>query len=141
MKQIVYGLEEINSVVEFLFKNLQTCNIITFTGPLGAGKTTLVRALLERCGIQGIITSPTFNYVNVYKNGKGHTFYHFDLYRIKSINDFLASGFDEYLHMPDSFVFIEWPEIIMPLLKHSACQVIIEYFDEERILTFKTKTD
>ncbi len=131
-KKIVYGIEELDNVVEQLVQQLETCKVMTFTGSLGAGKTTLVRALLRKCGVEGTITSPTFTYVNLYENDKDQTFYHFDCYRIQSLDDFMGQGFDEYLYQPNSWVFIEWPEIVMPLLTHDVCHVQLDYHDEKR---------
>lgn len=131
--KVIYSLDQVPHVVEKLFALLATYKVITFTGPLGAGKTTLTRLLLQRCGvIADVITSPTFTYVNVYENAQGQTFYHFDCYRIKTLDEFKAAGFDEYLYQPKSFVFIEWPEIIMPILTHQACHVVIDYEGDKR---------
>ena len=116
------------ALVAAQLKNLMDhCQVFTFTGPLGAGKTTLVSELLRQTGIKGPITSPTFTYVNEYENEQGKRFYHFDLYRVKSLAEFLSSGFDEYLYAPASWALIEWPEVISPLLNHAVCQVSLEY--------------
>ena len=133
--KIIYGIDEIPSVVEKLYVLLATCKVMTFTGPLGAGKTTLTRLLLQRCGVPDLITSPTFTYVNVYENKQGQTFYHFDCYRIKTTEDFKAAGFDEYLYQPQSIAFIEWPEVVMPILTHDVCHVTIEYEGDKRSIT------
>jgi len=88
--------------------------------------TTIIRELLRSWGVKAPITSPTFNYVNAYQNAKGEHFYHFDLYRIESLEEFVESGFDEYLYAPDSWVLIEWPDVIEALLKEHVCAVSIE---------------
>lgn len=156
---ILYGLDEIEQVADYLYSLKDQCVIYTFTGSLGAGKTTLVQALLRRFGVTGPIASPTFTYVNIYtgltdqalgKTGApeeavaktglseaavaktGQKMYHFDLYRLPSINAFIASGFDEYLYQPRSYTFIEWPEIIEPLLHDRVCRVSLEYEDLEK---------
>lgn len=126
-KEITYTLDTVDTVIAALLHVMKHAHIITFTGQLGAGKTTLVRTLLRACGIEETITSPTFTYVNVYTNQSGVTFYHFDLYRIETLDDFLKAGFDEYLHQPNSYVFIEWPAIIMPLLTNHVCHCEISY--------------
>jgi len=132
---IVYNLQSIDEVVEQLYKHLATHSIMTFTGPLGAGKTALVKCLLARCGVTDVVTSPTFAYMAAYSNAQQETFYHFDLYRMKSLKDFQHAGFDEYLYVPRSWALIEWPEIIMPLLTHSVCHVVLDYVSfEERSL-------
>ncbi len=104
---------------------------MTFTGSLGAGKTTLIQELLRQCGIQERVTSPTFAYFNQYRSQE-KTFFHFDLYRINSLNDFCAAGFDEYLSMPQSYTLIEWPEHIMPLLKEKVCHVYLDYHKDSK---------
>jgi tRNA threonylcarbamoyladenosine biosynthesis protein TsaE len=136
-KTILYGMHDIDQVVEVLYGLLQTYSVITFTGSLGAGKTTLVRSLLQRCGVKDLITSPTFTYVNVYENSQGQTFYHFDCYRIKTLDDFKVAGFDEYLYQPGSFAFIEWPEVVKPLLDHSVCHVAIDYHADKRLINLE----
>lgn len=120
---------------------MSSVQVFACVGPLGAGKTTTVKALLRSCGVTGVITSPTFTYVNEYKNSEGEHFYHFDLYRITSVEEFQAQGFDEYLYQftlrssqsevgPRSWAFIEWPEVIKPLLTHNVCWVTFDYHDD-----------
>ena len=149
-KEIIYSLDDHAMVIEE-FKNLMPqVHIFACSGPLGAGKTTTIKALLRSCGVTGVITSPTFTYVNEYTNDKNERFYHFDLYRIGSIEEFQSQGFDEYLYQstlrpvrrslgevgsssevgPNSWVFIEWPEVIKPLLTHDVCFVNFDYADD-----------
>jgi len=138
-KNFTYNLDEIEKVVAYLKQMFSFCRIFSFYGPLGAGKTTLIRELLRDCGVQGPITSPTFTYLNVYKNAQRQKFYHFDLYRLSKVNDFLEAGFDEYLSDKDGICFVEWPEVIEPILKsdkNNVCRVHIEYEkkSEQRLL-------
>lgn len=133
IKNITYSLDDLDDVVEQFYQLLSQCKVFTFQGSLGAGKTTLVRALLRKCGVNEAITSPTFTYVNVYKNDQGARFYHFDLYRINSIQDFIQAGFDEYLFADNSWAFIEWPEVIMPLLKKDTCHVVLDYDENQDV--------
>ena len=135
---VTYGADEISTVTHLLDSLRDRCKIFAFIGSLGAGKTTLVRSLLKECGVQGPITSPTFTYVNCYKNGQGKLFYHFDCYRITSIDEFIQAGFDEYLYQENSWCFIEWPELIVPLFDQAVCYVSIDYIsDEQRVLSYK----
>jgi tRNA threonylcarbamoyladenosine biosynthesis protein TsaE len=131
-RRIIAGIGELAEVVEYLRLLMPQCAVFTLTGSLGAGKTTLVRELLRVCGVTDVITSPTFTYVNVYKNGSGQTFYHFDCYRLKTLHDFMAAGFDEYLYAPCSWSFIEWPDIVLPLLTRHTCSITIEYCGPEQ---------
>ena len=108
----------------------QEPRIFAFYGPLGAGKTTLIKkviaSLLEIDA--SLITSPTFNYVNTYNN-KRQTAHHFDLYRLKTLASFEAMGFADYL---DQTCFIEWPEILSSLLPQNTIHIHIDYEDEGR---------
>jgi len=126
-----YGVDEVETIALELKNLLPRCSVITFQGSLGAGKTTLVRALLRACGVNEVITSPTFTYVNSYQNDKGESFYHFDCYRLDSAQAFLDQGFEEYLYVPNSWAFIEWPEVIESLLKTGVCTVILDYEGSE----------
>jgi len=87
---------------------------IHLCGPLGAGKTTLVRALLRALGERGRIRSPTFTLVEPYRAG-GLDLAHLDLYRFDSASEWADAGFDEYLG-GDTVSLIEWPERAAPLL-------------------------
>ena len=77
------------------------------TGPLGAGKTTLIKAFCKQLGVTGIVNSPTFTLLNEYRGIQ--KVYHFDFYRIKEASEILSLGFTEIFHS-DGYVFIEWPE-------------------------------
>ncbi len=103
-------------VHEALMPQLKNYRIFALRGPMGAGKTTLIKELLRQCGVQETVTSPTFSYFNTYHDTSNRTFYHFDLYRITSLNEFINAGFDEILQ-EDAFIFIEWPDVIEHLLK------------------------
>lgn len=129
-KEIIYSLDDHAVVIEELKSLMPKVQAFACVGPLGAGKTTTIKALLRSCGVTGVITSPTFTYVNEYTNDKDEDFYHFDLYRIGSVEEFQAQGFDEYLYQPNSWVFIEWPEVIKPLLTHNVCWVSFDYHED-----------
>jgi len=125
---IQYSFDDIASVAKELAQRMQGKKIITFTGMLGAGKTTMIRALLREWGVMSGVTSPTFTYMNQYVTPEGLKIFHFDLYRIKTVDEFIALGFDEYLHRDHSMVLIEWPEVIAPLLQRDdVCHVSLDY--------------
>jgi len=138
VQSISYGKDDLSSVAATIAEQADTCDIFTFTGSLGAGKTTLIGQILAQLGVKQAVTSPTFTYMQVYQAADGKTVYHFDLYRIDSLDGFIGAGFDEYLHHPNSLVFIEWPEIVMPLITRKACHVNLEYADEQsRLLRYE----
>ena len=124
---IVYGVDNVQRAVDFIYPLFAASAVITLTGSLGAGKTTLVQALLERAGVTGPIQSPTFTYVNTYDVPGGLHIHHFDLYRLHTLEEFLESGFDEYLYQKNGKALIEWPAIIDPLLKHEVCHIALDY--------------
>lgn len=135
--EMIYSLDTIDTAAEVLYKLKDQCSIYTFTGSLGAGKTTLVDRLLKKFNVEGAVTSPTFTYLIEYKNDKGQKLYHFDLYRLEEFSKFVDAGFDEYLYRPESWSFIEWPDIAKSLLIKKVCDVSIEYEGEsERLLTY-----
>jgi tRNA threonylcarbamoyladenosine biosynthesis protein TsaE len=82
-------------------------------GAMGAGKTTLIKAICRQLGVEENTSSPTFAIVNEYA-GK-EKIYHFDLYRIQKTEELRSIGFEEYLER-DAYIFIEWPEIAEDIL-------------------------
>ena len=133
MKKIFTTTEIPTLVKNDLVPRLSQYKIFTFSGPLGAGKTTIIKELLKQCGVTTTVTSPTFTYLNIYQDSfKKHTFYHFDLYRLTTAESFIDAGFDEYLYMPNSKILIEWPEVIKPLLATTQnvsplCQITLNF--------------
>lgn len=130
-QHILYTVDTIKNVVEALDGLKTRSHIFALTGSLGAGKTTLAQSLCRFWGVSEPVTSPTFAYMNIYKGVDDLVVYHFDLYRIESVDAFLYAGFDEYLSIPNSRVIIEWPEVIEPILKNSVCFVHLNYIDFE----------
>ena len=118
--------------------------VFAFDGKMGAGKTTFIKFLCEAMGTEDVVNSPTFAIVNVYEveelkgeNGKVKTeVYHFDCYRIKDIREAMDFGAEEYLYSRN-YCFIEWAEMIEPLLPEDTVWVKIEVEENgERTLSF-----
>ncbi len=104
---------EMQSFADGLLMRLSGGSVILLSGELGAGKTTLVKALGIGLGIEKTITSPTFTLMNIYKilNHKSiNTLCHIDTYRIENIKDFREIGVEEYVGQPEVLTIIEWPE-------------------------------
>ena len=117
---------EIVSPLEILRKN-DPHRVFAFDGKMGAGKTTFIKYLCEAMGTTDIVNSPTFAIVNVYdvqQPFKGEV-YHFDCYRLKDIREAMDFGAEEYLYS-GNYCFIEWPDIIAPLLPEDTIRVSIE---------------
>lgn len=140
MNMILFQENQISDVVQELLPLLDKASVVALHGPLGAGKTTLVRALLVRLGInEDAITSPTFSYVHQYLLPSGRQLFHFDLYRLSSLDEFYALGLSDYLYQANSVCFIEWPEVIASLLDHALLDIELDYGPEitQRVISWK----
>ena len=106
------------------------CTVVAFEGEMGAGKTTLIRALAATLGISDDVSSPTFALVNEYRDGQGKPVYHFDFYRIESLDEAERMGAAEYL---DSgyLCLVEWPARVAALLPAPRLEVRIEALSAE----------
>jgi tRNA threonylcarbamoyladenosine biosynthesis protein TsaE len=99
--------------------------LITLSGELGAGKTTLVRGLLRRLGVRGAVKSPSYTLVEPYDIG-GRLFCHFDLYRIGDPEELEFLGFRDYLGEA-SAILVEWPERAAALLPAPNLRLHLDY--------------
>jgi tRNA threonylcarbamoyladenosine biosynthesis protein TsaE len=137
--EIIYNIQQFDVVVTYIDNYLQQSTTMLFLGPLGSGKTSLIRSFLHAHGVTEDIVSPTFTYVQSYQLQDGRIVYHFDLYRITSLEQFYSLGFEEYIHQPDALLFIEWPEIIIPILKKPFCMITCSYHTdpEKRTVIFQ----
>ncbi|MGI4835770.1 MAG: tRNA (adenosine(37)-N6)-threonylcarbamoyltransferase complex ATPase subunit type 1 TsaE [Janthinobacterium lividum] len=90
-------------------------SVVAFEGEMGAGKTTLIRALCATLGVLDDVSSPTFALVNEYRDGPGRPVYHFDCYRLDSAEEAARLGLAEYF---DSgyLCLVEWPARVAALL-------------------------
>lgn len=109
---------------------------IAFYAPMGAGKTTFIKALCEELGVQDVITSPTFAIINEYTAGSGDPVYHFDFYRIKKAEEVYDMGCDDYFYS-GCYCFMEWPELIEDALPDDVLRVsITPQADGSRVIEF-----
>ncbi|MES2112617.1 MAG: tRNA (adenosine(37)-N6)-threonylcarbamoyltransferase complex ATPase subunit type 1 TsaE [Bacteroidota bacterium] len=105
---------QLPAIANEIISSATASHIFLFYGDMGAGKTTLIKALCEQLGVTEPATSPTFSIVNEYI-GKDCKIYHFDFYRLKTETEALDMGYEEYFYS-DAYCFIEWPEKIPNLL-------------------------
>ena len=106
------------------------CRVIALEGEMGAGKTTLIRALAQHLGVADEVSSPTFALVNEYRDGDNKPVFHFDFYRIDSIDEAVRIGASEYL---DSgyLCLVEWPARVAELLPTPRLEVRIDVLSAE----------
>ena len=121
-----------------LGKRLPSQAVICFFGDLAAGKTTFIKGVVA--GAAQIepteVHSPTFNYLNIFEGEK--RVYHFDLYRLRDLDEFLSMGFDEYLEA-EGICCIEWSERIEAYLPKDCMRVHMMHEKEgTRIITIRT---
>lgn len=100
--------------------------VFAFDAPMGAGKTTFIKQLVEEMGSADIVNSPTFAIVNVYDVEQPYRgeVYHFDCYRLKDIREAIDFGAEDYLYS-GNYCFIEWPQMIEALLPDDTVRVKI----------------
>ena len=133
-KHICKSLVELPKIVEELMPEILSHRVISFDAPMGAGKTTFIKAICMALGVdEGEIHSPTYSLVNEYQAG-GQIIYHFDFYRLKSIQEVYDFGLEEYF-VKDAICLMEWAEMVAPLLPYPLLKIKIEQADETRIFT------
>lgn len=122
-----------------LGKELPLPSAVYLFGELGAGKTTLVKGILY--GVAQVdpafVQSPTFTYLHVYSGER--PVYHFDLYRLRDVDEFLSMGFDEYFDA-GAVCCVEWPERIAPYFPAPGWWVHLKHLQEgQRLIMIDTK--
>ena len=106
---------------------LEIGDIISLNGELAAGKTTFMKGVLSGLGYEGDVTSPTFTLVNEYDSKP--KVIHIDCYRENNLNRWIGLGIHEYLES-DSIIFIEWAELIQPLLPELLIEIKFSHSGE-----------
>ncbi|WP_200976121.1 tRNA (adenosine(37)-N6)-threonylcarbamoyltransferase complex ATPase subunit type 1 TsaE [Echinicola sp. 20G] len=130
MKKIICeDISELPSVAKEVVENCKDVPIWVFKGDMGAGKTTLIKAIAKEFGVGDLVSSPSFSIVNEYLNHEGKTFYHFDFYRIEEQEEVLEIGVDEYFYS-GNYCWIEWAEKIPDYLPEEFYLISIEVNEE-----------
>ena len=119
-----------------LGKLAEAGEVYTLTGDLGVGKTVFTKGFAKGLGIEESVNSPTFTILQIYEDGR-LPLYHFDVYRIGSVEEMEETGFEEYI-MGDGVSLIEWADLIKEILPRKRTRVLIEKdleqgFDYRRI--------
>src|SRR5688572_16993670 len=109
------SLDDLPAAAAMLLDAASEEPVILFEGPMGAGKTTLIKEFCRQMGVQENVSSPTFALVNEYETEIGKLIYHFDFYRISDEREALNIGALEYFDS-GNICLIEWPSLIPNLL-------------------------
>ncbi len=128
------SVEELPAVARQLLETYPEERFYAFFGKMGAGKTTLIKELCAQLGVEDNVCSPTFAIINEYSSGEGEPVYHFDFYRLKSLDEAYDLGYEEYFYS-GCYCFSEWTEKIEPLLPEHYLRVAIDEVDAVRTLT------
>lgn len=129
--QIIKATEEqLDQVAEAILKAHPEERVFGFYGEMGAGKTTLIKALCRALGVRDVTSSPTFAIINEYWTEAGEPLYHFDFYRIDEPADATRVGFEEYLYS-GHYCFIEWTEKVEEILQGDFVPITIERVDDD----------
>jgi tRNA threonylcarbamoyladenosine biosynthesis protein TsaE len=123
-----------------LAKRLKPGSVVALTGPLGSGKTVLVQGICSQFGAEKAVSSPSFVIINEYPGTRGESkiwIYHFDLYRLENIQEFVGLGYEEYFY-GQGISLIEWADKVKDFLPEKRWEVGLKIISEnEREITIR----
>lgn len=131
------SVEELPHIAAFLLSKWGNFRIFAVYGRMGAGKTTFVKEICRQLGATDQTNSPSYTLVNEYA-ANGITIYHLDLYRLHDLDEALDIGILDYLNS-NAYCFIEWPQIIKPLLDENYISIHLHKEpDNSRLISIET---
>jgi tRNA threonylcarbamoyladenosine biosynthesis protein TsaE len=132
-----FKLSEIDSIAEWILQSEPISHIICFEGELGAGKTTLIKAVCRKLGVKDNVSSPTYSLLNVYQTGESNKFQeviHIDLYRLSGEEEAMRAGLEEYI-FSGNYCLIEWPQRAPGILPEHYLRVRLKFVNgDERMI-------
>lgn len=124
-------LDDLENVAQELVNYADEYKVWLFQGEMGAGKTTLIRALGDFFDVQDTVNSPTFALVNEYQDSAGASYFHFDFYRIKNEQEAEDMGWFEYVDS-GNYCWVEWPSKIPNLLPEQYLEISIQVAENDK---------
>jgi len=128
----ISDLNNISSFAKAILDYAPDTKIFLFDGPMGAGKTTLIKELCIQLGSGDHFSSPTYAIINEYDYPEGKI-YHFDLYRLKDQEELLDLGIEDHLSF-GNYCFFEWPELVESLIGSDYLKIEIKVNGNNRYL-------
>jgi len=126
---VINSIDNLPIVAEKLLSTFKGRRLFAFQGAMGTGKTTLIKEICKQLHVVDVVSSPTFAIVNEYTTTTGDFVYHFDFYRIKTIEEAFDFGYEEYF-FGKGICLIEWPEVIEELIPEDAVVVKIDLLSD-----------
>jgi len=133
----VNHISELAEVASSVIELMKEYRIFLLNGEMGVGKTTFMKVLGQQLQLKDEVSSPTYSIANEYVLPNEKKLFHFDLYRIKEMEELLEMGFEEYIYS-DDYCFIEWPQIARELLTDNLAQINIQVKNEVRFIELLT---
>ena len=116
--EFIFELVDIDLVAKEFVSLMARYRVFAFSGELGAGKTTFIKALCRQLDVKETITSPTYAIIHEYYGAQQSSIYHIDMYRLKNIEEAIEAGVEDCL-LGDNLCMVEWPEKAMVLFPQS----------------------
>ena len=139
MEIIIRNKSQLAECAKEFLKLTSGKRLFAFYGPMGAGKTTIIKSICKELGAKDIVTSPTFTLINEHKTDDAKI-YHLDLYRLSGLNEVLDLGIEDFVDSPNSVVLIEWADKLNGK-KLSKNLIEIEILHEKQGRTFVLRSD
>jgi tRNA threonylcarbamoyladenosine biosynthesis protein TsaE len=134
-------LNHLEEAAQALITYAASCKVWLFKGELGAGKTTLIKAICKQLGVREHVTSPTFSLINTYYLPFGQPVYHLDAYRLNQEAEIIDMDYPFYLDT-GAYCFIEWPQKIVQFISTSYLDIKVDEINlESRRLSAKLVSD
>jgi tRNA threonylcarbamoyladenosine biosynthesis protein TsaE len=130
----IYGIADMLATASELSGVISNHKVVSFSGNLGAGKTTLIKTLCALWGVEDTVSSPTFSLINQYKSQSatvGDVIYHIDLYRVKGEEEAYDAGIEDNLYS-GHLCLVEWPEKALGILPADLLRVEISYVSPDQ---------